>query len=373
MKKTLNYLFISLLFCLSFQIIYIICIYKYYNINIIYFWISLIIITIILCYQIFKIKDSTEEYLILFEIILFSVIINLLYVGTHIGLYGHDPHWDFSVAENILKYGWPLPTNLSERTIQLSEWPLLHMFTVEASVLIKTNLMIVAKYLPVFINIVTIIFFYLISKKSYKNIRVALLATLLFSVLYWHTYYHTKYIRETLAFMELFAIIYIMMCSKSLKLQIILIIFIISIAFSHHLTALILIIFLLVILLCKYMLSYLKQISIFKKYSEYQSNLLFETAVNTIILIFTSIIAYWLYIGDFTFNFLKIAWEDILYGLYGTYSIQHYATAGSLRTMSGFYVNLLFIVIFSVVLLVKIIKDKNENNTFDIIFLFGLR
>jgi len=366
-KKTYYAIFIFFINYI-FLISYLITIYKGMKTNIIYFWISIIIMSLIVYLQIIYLKeDEINEYLILIEILLIGFGINLMYIATHTGLYGHDPSWDYSVTENIIKFGWPLPIAISERIRVLSEWPALHFLTIMIKEISGIDLIMSAKYLPSLLSSITLLFYYLTAKKSYDDKKTALLASFIFAVLCWNTAYHSKYIRETLAFMDYFAILFIIISHKNFSLRIILIIMTISLAFSHHLTCLMLILFLIIIDTSKYFLSKLK-VSFIRKY-DYISNSLFGASQTALLFIFTCILTYWLYIGNFTFSFVKIAKDDLLMGLYGTYNVQHYATAGSFRMMSGFYGNILFMIIFLVILGIRIIKDNTANNVNDIIYI----
>jgi hypothetical protein len=370
MKKS-NYYFITFFITYLFYIYYILYINKGFKIDIIYFWIAIVIQGILVYLQISLVeKDQINERLVLFEISLIAIGINLVYIATHNGLYGHDPHWDLAVTENIINYGWPLTENIMEKIRSLSEWPILHISTIMIKEITNSDIMQIARYLPIVFSTLSLIYFYSISIKCYCDKKTALLASFIFAVLCWHTAYHSKYIRETLAFMFFYAILYIILNRQNFQFKIVLIIFTIALAFTHHLTSLMLILFLAIVAVLKIVISYIIESQLFKKYKkEFYVNKLLMTTRGTLIFIITCIISYWLYVGDFTFNFLKIAHDDLLMGIYGTYSINSYAISGSIRMISGFYGNVLFMLLFIVILLLRILRNKKENNLHDVIFM----
>lgn len=371
-KKYSNILAITLFYVsFVFYLDYLLLVKKGINVNIVFFWAILIIITMAFFYQIVKFDGTlVSEVILLFEVIIMAVAFLLMYAMPHAGLFSHDPHWDYSVVKAISEYNWPLPSTspIVGRTRNLSEWPLLHILTIILSEIVNMNSKDVAKYLPVFITSLTTIFFYLIIKILYKDVVAALLGTLAFCSLYWHGFFHSLFIRETIAFMFFMLIIYIMSKHKNFSIKLILIITTISVAFSHHLTSFILILFLFVLVIAKYLIRKLINTNILSKYKDdFQNNQLMQFSDTSLVFIVTCIISYWMYIGDFTFKVLGILCKDFLYNTYGSYNLSHYFTANA-RMMFGSYGNMLFIILVSIFLLYSIIKSKDNKSIADIIF-----
>lgn len=350
---------------------YLLLIEKGININIAFFWATLIILTMALFYHIVKFDGTiVSEVILLFEVVIIAAGFLLMYAMPHVGLFSHDPHWDYSVVKAISEYSWPLPSTapIVGRTRNLSEWPLLHILTIIISEIINMNSKDVAKYLPVFITSLTTIFFYLIIKTLYKDVVAALLGTLAFCSLYWHGFFHSLFIRETIAFMFFMLVIYIMSKRKEFSTKLIFIIATIAIAFSHHLTSFILILFLFVLVIAKYLISKLINLNILTKYkNDFENNQLIQFSNTSIVFIVTCIISYWMYIGDFTFKVLGILCKDFLYHTYGSYNLGHYFTANA-RMMFGSYGNMLFIIFVFIFLLYSIIKSEENKSIADIIF-----
>ncbi|WP_192895443.1 hypothetical protein [Pelotomaculum sp. FP] len=351
---------------------YLLLLKKGINVNIEYFWAIVIVLIIALFYQIIKFDGThVAEVIVLFEVVIMSMGLLLMYAMPHDGLFSHDPHWDYSVVKAISEYGWPLPSAASvvERTRNLAEWPLLHILTIIVSEIALMDSIVVAKYLPVVITSLTTIFFYLIIKNSYKDTVAALLGTLAFCSLFWHTFFHSLFIRETIAFMFFIMIIYILSKRQDLSTKIIFIVAIVAVAFSHHLTCFILILFSLFLIIGKYFLTKLINTNFLIEYKkDFHDNKLIQSSNTSFLFITTSILAYWIYIGGFTFKVLEILQKDLLYSSYGSYSLNHYFTA-SARMMLGSYGNILFVLLISISVLYSIIKGKGNKSITDIIFL----
>jgi|GEM_PF-5616911 len=362
----------SFMFAYILYLDYLMLFRKGINVSIEYFWVILIVLIITLFYQIIK-YDGTKlsENVLLFEVYIIAIGLLLMYAMPHTGLFSHDPHWDYSVLKAISEYGWPLPNiaTIIERTRNLSEWPLLHILTLIVSKVIYIDSKGIAKYFPVIITSLTSIFFYLIVKNLYGNVVAALLGTLAFCSLFWHTFFHSLFIRETMAFMLFMMIVYIKSKRQNISSQIIFIISIIAVVISHHLTALVLILFSFTLLVAKYLFYIIINSNILIKYREnFFSNKLMRFSNTAFTLIVVCILAYWMYVGDFTFKVLGILYRDFVCGSYGSYSLNHYFTASS-RMIFGSYGNMLFIIFVFICLLYSIIKGKDNKNFTDIFFL----
>ncbi len=341
------------------------------NVNIEYFWAIVIVLVVTLFYQIIKFDGNyVPEAIVLFEVVIMSMGLLLMYAMPHDGLFSHDPHWDYSVVKAISEYGWPLPSTAAvvERTRNLAEWPLLHILTIIISEIIVIDAKIAAKYLPVIITSLTTVFFYLIIRNLYKNVVAAMLGSLAFCSLFWHAFFHSLFIRETLAFMFFIMIIYILSRRPDLPAKIIFVIAIAAAAFSHHLTCFVLMSFSLFLIIGKYLLPGIIYTNLLVEYKkDFHDNKLIQSSHTSFLLIATCILAYWIYIGGFTFKVLEILQKDLLYGSYGSYNLNHYFTA-SARMVLGSYGNILFIMFICISLLYYIFKGKGNKSVTDIIF-----
>ncbi|NPV91326.1 MAG: hypothetical protein HPY50_11210 [Firmicutes bacterium] len=351
---------------------YLLLLKKGIGVNIEFFWVIIIILIIALLYQIINFDGTRiSELIVLFEIVIISMGLLLMYAMPHAGLFSHDPHWDYSVVKAISEYGWPLPSAapIIERTRNLAEWPLLHILTIMFSKIIRMDSQVIAKYLPVIITSLTTIFFYLVIKNLYKNVVAALLGTLAFCSLFWHVFFHSLFIRETIAFMFFIMIIYILSKRQDLSIKITFILTTIAVTFSHHLTCFILMFFAFVLIIAKYLLPKLINTNTFMKYREdFQDNKLIKSSNTSFLFITICVIAYWVYVGIFTFKVLNILQNDFLYSSYGSYNLNHYFTA-SARMIIGSYGNVLFLISVFIFLLYSIVKGKHNKSVADIIFL----
>lgn len=144
---------------------------------------------------------------------------------------------------------------------------------------------------------------------------------------------------------------------------------ILAVTFSHHLTCLILMVFSFILMMLKYLFPKLSGIKIFMKYQkDFQDNHLIKSSNATLLFITTFILAYWIYIGDFTFKVLGILQKDLFNRSYGSYNLHHYFTA-STRMILGSYGNVLFLIFVFMVLLYSLIKGKGHKRIADLIFL----
>jgi len=330
-------------------------------ISALYFFIPLMSMICVIFIQLLQFKEGYNSgKILLLEIVFLGIGLSLAYSIPHIGLFGHDPHWDYSVVKAILERGWPLPNDGSilNRTLNLSEWPMLHFLAIISYYVAKIDLMVVAKYLPIIINAFTILFIYLLTKEIFGEIMTALIVAFSFSFLFWQVFYHTLFIRESIAFLFFFAILFIMFRKQKCEESVLFVILVIAVAFSHHMTSLMLILFTITLLLYRWINSYLSSQRFFNK--EDTLKILTQSKTRNILIVLVFVISYWIYIGGFTLKVLDVLYDDILLKMYGTYNLNLYFTKSSLRMMLGAYGNILFLLIFSVVILYVIFFTKTS-------------
>ncbi len=265
--------------------------------SLLHLWTSICFAALLLLWQILTIKEeNTKSYIILFEIIFLSFMLHLMFVPTD-GLFDSDPQFEFNLIRTIQQYGWSI--NLDSEIYMpiggFSYWPILSFLIIGFSNVTGISLLNSARYVPSLSSIITLFFIFLITNMLYRNKRVALLATFLFSTSYIYFWNNSMLTKTSYAFVLFSITIYLYLTSimkKSNNFRFLSVIILVTMVLSHHFTSLISIIFLIVftvtITISKRLPTY------FQKFIEVKTYVLNR---NFIVLTFSGIIGYWIYLA----------------------------------------------------------------------------
>lgn len=361
-----------ILFCLNLQI-------NFSNdLKITIFWVSIACMFGIVLYQIFYLENN---HFILFEIIIIFFLLHLVYQINYYGLIDKDAYIDFGVLKNIINNHHVIITS---NNIDVSGWPLLHLFTSFFSIILKIDPLIVAKILPSFIESIIAIPIYLFVYTLSKNKKAALLSCLLFASITQFGGFESLFVRESYALYFLIFCFYILYVAKQRddhRLLTLSIILIPIIVLSHHFTSFMFIILLLVFIIASKIIPILFN----KKIMRFLFNKKEKPNFNKInigfffIILLIALLLYWSYFTPFIIkNFFQIYYEAIGIKTFVSYGQQLgiNQTIVTLRGNIQYYGFFFFNGILSLILLIAILLKKQkyliENVTFTIYLFFCL-
>lgn len=316
-------------------------------------------------YQIFYIKNNR---FVLFEIILFFFLLHLLYQINYFGLTDEDTYRDYNFLNTIINSGHIVidPFNLD-----VSGWPLLHLFTSFIKIIINVNPLIIAKILPSFIESIIAISIYLFVYTIYKNEKAALFSCLIVSTIPKFVSYESLFVRESFAiyfFILLFLVLYIAKQRDDYRFLALSFLLIPVIVLSHHFTALIFMILLLIFIVSSKITPIL-----FRKNSNLSFNKINMTVFFIIILLTT--IFYWCYFSPGILNdFFKVYLESTGVKEFISYG-QKIGLGQTIITFRGnviFYGFFFFQGILSLILLIAIFLKKQKQAIENVSFAFFL-
>jgi len=203
------------------------------------FWISISLTFYVILYHSININPIDEfSKIILFEIIVLSLVLHLVYQIPYYGLYGTDAYYDLNSMKGILLSGHLIST-LTYVNVT-SYWPLIHIIGSIFSLISNINALNVAKWFPSLYGTIVPIITYLFIQKIFNDNRIALISTLLFVSLNNYIFFGSLFIRESLSLIFAIFCLYTYFTSNSGIKYSISILFLVATTLSHHLTALIL-------------------------------------------------------------------------------------------------------------------------------------
>lgn len=340
-------------------------------VNLAFFWISVPSMIIIVTYQIFNGKINYK--IILVEIFIICLVSMLLFQLGYSGLRGLDSYFDYDLLKLILIEGNFELGGQEGGLNAVSGWPILHIFSSILSLFSNINTLSIAKFFPSFLSSLIIFPLFLLVFKIYSDRKIALLACLIFSTIPKFISFESLFIRESIAlFMMVFGFYLIYQSRNDKKFLFIFILIIPTIILAHHFTSFLFVILITIYLMVSHLTPYFQGKIGF-------TNLKGKINLNNLLLLFSvSLLSYWLYnaiivlksVGTFLNEALGIT-QTITYA-------EQTGILTSIITLRGliiYYGFFLFLVIFTLLLIAKILKDKNpekiEDGSFTLFFLFS--
>lgn len=336
--------------------------------NIIIFWLSILLMLGSVLYQIFFIEN---KIFVFFEIFIIILLLHLVYQFGFYGLNGSDPYLDYNLLKTIINnHHFVLGQ-------EVEGWPMLHVFCSALTFVTKIDPFIIAKFLPSFISSIIILPFYLLIYEINKDKKVALFSCLVFGTIPKFMSFEASFVRETFAIFIMILFIYVVYISKKRndnRFTMLPFLLIGVVVFAHHLTA-----FLILMLLGVYIVASKVIPFIYRKDETILSKLSGRININIIFLTtLIAVVAYWIYHAVFVLEH-SIDFVDEILGL--KYVTTTYAQAINLNapiiTLQGkiiYYGFFFFHLMFSLILLIKFIRIKNEqkiqDTSFSIFFFF---
>lgn len=324
------------------------------------FWTSILIMLGIILYQIFYVKNNT---FVLFEIILLFFLLHILYQVNYFGLAESDSYQDFNFLKTII--------NTNSFTINpdsdVSGWPLLHLLTSSISFTIKVDPLLIAKFLPSFIESIIAISIYLFVRTIYQNEKAALLSCLIVGTIPKFISFESFFVRESYAIFFLILFFLVLYTAKKrddpryLALTVLLIPVMVL---SHHFTSMMLMVLLFIFIFFSEVIPYLHRRE--TTYQVFRINI-----IPIFIILLLTIIFYWMIFTPGIINdFYKIYLESIGIREFASYG-QRIGIDTTIVTLRGnilfygffFFEGILAFLLF-IALFLKRSKQKIENTTF---------
>ena len=332
------------------------------------FWLSILLMFGTVIYQIFFLKNNT---FVLFEIFIIYLSLHLTF---HIGFYGlgeSDSYIDYNFFKTILN------DNSFILGQSVDGWPMIHIFSSSLSLTTEIDPFLIAKFFPAFISSIIVIPFYLLVKNIYKNQKVALFSCLIFGTIPQFMIFEGLFVRETFALFIMILFFYILYISKQrgdYPFILLTIILIPAVVLSHHFTS-----FMLIILLGTYFVVSKIIPFLYRKDVKILSRLSGKINIKIIFLmILVSTISYWIFHAVFIMDYSYTVVSELV-GLEGdtTYATLYLNLGTPIVTLKGniiYYGFFFFHSLFAFILLIKLIKRKNnqkiEDTSFTMFFFF---
>ncbi len=236
------------------------------------FWASAVLMVAAIVYHIFKCPNS--EKFILLEIFLFTLLIHLESVLPYqAGVIGDDFPLYYYAIEAVMEHGIPIPVDVSAsppisdiyhgiRIPPLAWYPAMIFTTGFTSTISGVDLIATSRWLPSLWSSFAPILVFLFSRSIYNDSRPALLAALGVSTVARYITTHSQLFRESMAFIILLFLVYMLYAAYRKdrgNLKIIVILFAITLVLTHYFVSIIWIILLVVIIVWLKLIDYLTE------------------------------------------------------------------------------------------------------------------
>ncbi|MCC7551072.1 MAG: hypothetical protein KO316_06210 [Methanobacterium sp.] len=346
------------------------------SVGIILFWIAILGMMGSVIYQILHLEKN-DHMVVLFEVIIINICLHLVFQVGFIGLNSRDSYDDLKFLEYILNNHF---FSLNQDP-GVSGWPLLHVFS--ASIIQTTGLdhFQFVKYFASFFTSLIVIFLYILTNTIYKNKKVALMAPLIFVTIPKFMIFESFFIREIMGLFTIlvgFYLVYASKNNKDVRLTVFAIVFFVLIVLAHHFSSFMFLVLLFLFFATSIILPYIYKhphiyYHIFKSKKPSPPREINVRTVFTIAMVI--LLAYWLYcsveiwtnVGQFFANLITL-------GELPSYSANTGVT-GTVVTLKGkiiFYGFFIYMILFSVILLIKLRIDQGKTRIEDLTFTFFL-
>jgi len=332
----------------------------------------------IVLYQIFYLENY---HFILFEIIILFFVLHLVYQINYYGFIDKDCYRDYDFLKSII-------TNqriiFEPIDIDVSGWPLLHLFTAITSISLNIDPLVVGKILPSFIESIIAIPIYLLVYAVSKNKKAALLSCLILGSIPQFISFESAFVRESYALYFLILFFYLLYVAKQRddhRLLTLVIILLPIMVLSHHFASFMLIVLLSFFWIFLKIIPWLHRKKILFFLFPNKEKLTF-TRINIdafFIVLLIGVFAYWCYFTPYIINnFFSIFYEAIGIKEFGSYgqTIGIDETIVTLRGNIQYYGFFIFHAIFSLILFFALLLKKQkyliENVTFTFYLFFCL-
>ncbi len=348
--------------CITLLLVYLLGMRLYSPLPTAVFWVLVITAISAMVFQIARVPWPGYEPLLVVEILMFSIILHMIHLVPHYGFSGFDSLRNLMVVRETIEQGMLSPDRLGAASI--AAWPLLHMWSAELHFITGITPRNIAMWFPsLVISSLFALLFYISMKRVFKSKQVALLAMLLMVTILYFTFSGAIFKQEFFALVMMMAVLYFLtktQVNNKTRFAVLSILCLAGVIFSHHLTAFLLLLLLIVWLITNRLLDILggKWLASPKKAT------LGITGIFTL-LTFIGVFAYQIYINESLLSTLISLSRDLLYGEQGVtlaetaYVVnpQVIITTTGQITFWGYY---LFHTVFAIILLRGLLSRSKE-------------
>ncbi len=338
------------------------------------FWILVAALVFLVVWQIGRALDGNRRpQVILLEIVTLGFVLSMMTVVTvPYGLFGRDVHYNYTVADAILRYGWPVPGSVQilDYTRYYSDWPGLHFLGDIVSQVLNLPLFsvegwpTVTKWLPSIISMVSVATAYMLVQRLYHKVKVSLLVTLVVATLLNQMIFHSWFVGETLAIPLLLLFLYfyagrITSQGSTLINSALAVVCLLALLLTHHLTAFTLVIVLVLLVGDLYVMRIVGRRSIVGAFSAGETG---ATTLTVALLAIVGFMAYAMYIGQPVFQFMARTLREML-SL--SYEPSFAARVWTPRDEITVGLDLLFALLFFALIIIQIRKNRSADVLWD--------
>lgn len=325
------------------------------------FWAAIFMATLAIVFQITQIPWPGYEGLLLVEILILGIALHAVYQIPFYGIYDSDSYENMLVIRQILDQGVIMTARPDSESIIY--WPLLKTHGAQLHYLTGITTFNIAKWLSPIMSSIFILLMYVLVKRVFKSGKVALLTILLMVTLQHFTFLGSKFHSENIALIIMMTGLFWLTRtagSKAIKYGALSILCLLGVIFAHHLTPLMLVIFLFI------SLAVYRILGSPRRKLPMQNRTLMVT-VTFAVLAFVAMLSFWMYRYDEPLVAMAEMGRLILLGHLGIgtgaeqMGILEPQTIPSLRGQITFYGYYFFLAVFGAILLYKVFlrpKDK---------------
>jgi len=325
------------------------------------FWVTAVTAVLIVVYQITQIQWHGYEGLLLAEIIMLGIALHTVYQIPFYGIYDSDSYETMVQARRVLEFGGIMEARPGLESSLY--WPLSKIYGAQLHYLTGITTFNIAKWSSLIMSSVFILLLYVLVKKVSNSEKAALLAILLMVTLQYFTFLGSKFHYENLALIMMMSGLFLLTRTEGTRgvgFIALSMLCLFGVIFTHHLTPLIMLVFLFICLATNRILGSIGSINLSTKTT-------LDVTAGFALLAFVGVFAYWLYVYNESFVALTRLGQTLLTGELGAgtgaeaMGILEPETIPTLRGQITFYGYYFFMAIFSVILFYKVFfqpKDK---------------
>ena len=232
--------------CMALLFGYLLAMRFYFPLPIAVFWVAVITAILIIVFQITQIPWPGYKGFLLAEILILGIALHTVYQIPFYGFYGSDSYENMMVVREILEHGIITPARPDSESVVF--WPLLKIHGAQLHYLTGITTFNIAKWFSLIMSSIFILLLYILIKKLFRSAKVALLTILLMVTLQYFTMYGAKFHNENIALIIMMTMLYFLTKAERgdrIKFAALSIVGLFGVIFAHHLTPLLLLIFLL--------------------------------------------------------------------------------------------------------------------------------
>lgn len=361
--KRLDQLLTCIFFiCISLAPLYFVSLRLYSPLSPLLLWIPIIAVIFIITFQIMRVSSFGYEIVIILEIIALNLVLAMFYKVPFYGLRDTDSYMNMMVIRKTLQCS----------NVESFIKPLFKIIGTELNLITEISPFDIVKWFPLVTSSFFLFLLFSLIKGVFKSSKVALLATLLMTTLQPFSEFSAPFHYERFTQIIMLTMLCFMIQTKrniTSKFLVLSILCLLAIILSHHLTPLVLMIFLAIHLTTSHILNLFPNKNLLQK-----REAVLNVAGILVLIVFLGVFLYWIHIYDEPLQ-VFVKWAEILiygeFGKRGIGTVEYVSPEAlpSLRAYVIFYGFWVFQGIFAIILLYNLLHSlflsKNDNKSVD--------